>query len=106
MAALLGTSLTVQAHKVKVYPRHGTVVAKVYQPRIVVHKGINFYYAKGIWYKPYGRKYVVCRGPIGLRIKFVPKGYKIVRINGKKYYHHNGIYYAKKRGYYTVVRFS
>ncbi|MGI9547488.1 MAG: DUF6515 family protein [Flavobacteriaceae bacterium] len=106
VVALIGTSLTMQAHEVKVYPRNGTIVAKVYKPRIVVHKGINFYYAKGIWYKPYGRKYVVCRAPIGLRIRFVPKGYKIVRVNGKKYYHSNGIYYVKKRGYYTVVRFS
>lgn len=106
MSVLLGACLNVQAHKVKVYPRHGTVVTKIYHPRIVVHKGATFHYANGVWYKPYGRRYKVCRAPIGIKIRFVPRGYMLVRINGKKYYHLNGIWYAKKGGYYTVVRVS
>lgn len=104
IAAIFGASLNVQAHKIKVYPRHGTVVTKVYNPKIVVHKGMNFYYAKGVWYKPYGRKYVVTRAPIGVRVRYIPRGYKIVRVNGIKYYTYHGIWYTKKRGFYTVVR--
>ena len=106
IATLFGASLSLQAHKIKVHPRHGTIVAKVYHPKIVVHKGVNFYYAKGVWYKPYGRKYVVCKAPIGVRVRSIPRGYKIVWVNGRKYYTYHGIWYAKKRGFYTVVRVS
>ncbi len=106
LALLIGSFNTLEAHKIKVYHRHGTVVAKVHHPRVIVHGGVNYYYAKGIWYKPRGRKFVVVRAPIGIRVKFIPNGYRIVRINGIKYYRYNGIYYVKKRGYYTVVRVS
>ncbi len=106
MAALMISSSSLEAQTVKVYPRYGTVVTKVYQPRVVVHSGVNFYYAEGVWYKPYGRRYVVCKAPLGIRLKYIPRGHRIVRVDGKKYYHYNGIWYTKKRGYYTVVRVS
>ncbi len=104
--ALFTATAGVQAHHIKVHHKRGTVVAKVHHPKVVVHKGNNFYYAKGIWYRPYGRKYVVCRAPIGIRVNYIPRGYRKVRINGVKYYTYNGVWYTKKRGYYTVVRVS
>ena len=100
------SSSSLEAQTVKVYPRYGTVVTKVYQPRLVIHGGVNFYYARGVWYKPYGRRYVVCKAPLGIRLKHIPRGHRIVRVDGKKYYHYNGIWYTKKRGYFTVVRVS
>ena len=105
-ALVLGSLTSLQAKETKIHPRYGVVVTKVHHPRVVVHKGVNFYYAKGVWYKPYGRSYVVCRAPIGIRVNYIPRAYKVVRINGKKYYTYNGIWYTKKRGYYTVVRVS
>ena len=104
MIAFLGASFTVEGQTVEIYPRYGTVVAKVHRPRVVVHNGANFYFANGVWYRPHGRKYIVCKAPIGLRVRYLPKGYRVVRINGKKYYRYNGIYYTKKRGYFTVIR--
>lgn len=104
--ALFGATISAEAHKIRVHHKHGTVVNKVHHPKLVVHKGANFYYANGIWYKAYGRKYVVCRAPIGVRIKYIPRGYKVVRVNGIRYYTYNGIWYTKKRGFYTVVRVS
>ena len=106
IAALFGATAGIQAHSIKVLHKRGTVITKVHHPKVVVHKGVNFYYANGIWYKPYGRKYVVCRAPIGIRVKYIPRGYQRVRINGVKYYTYNGVWYTKKRGYYTVVRVS
>ena len=106
IAALIGGSFSMQALETKVHPRYGTVVTKVYKPHVVVHGGINFYYAKGVWYKPYGRSYVVCKAPIGIRVNSIPKGYKIIRVNGKKYYRYNGIWYKKSGRFYTVVRVS
>ena len=106
LALMVGIGWTAQANKVKIYPRYGTVIVKVHNPKVIIHGGVNFYYAKGVWYKPRGRKYVVCRAPIGVRVKYIPRGYNIVRVNGKKYYTFNGIWYTKKRGYYTVVKVS
>ena len=103
---LLGFLVNVQANSTKTYPRYGVVVTKVYKPRVVVHKGTNYFYSNGIWYTAYGRKYRISRAPIGIKISFIPRGYKIVRHHGKKYYLHNGIWYVKKKGYYTVVRVS
>lgn len=106
LSLMIGMSWTAQANKIKLHPRYGTVVVKVHHPKVIVHSGANFYYARGVWYKPYGRKYVVVKAPIGVRVKYIPRGYRIVRVNGKKYYTYNGIWYTKKRGYYTVVRVS
>ncbi len=106
MAALIGASFSMQASKIKVHPRHGTVVTKIYKPSVVVHNGSNIYYANGTWYKPYGRRYVVCRAPIGIRVKYLPKGYRVVRVNGKKYFRYNGIWYKKNGRFYTVYRVS
>ena len=106
LAIMLGMSWTAEANKIKVYPRYGTVVVKVHHPKVFVHGGVNFYYAKGVWYKARGRKYIVSRAPIGVRVRYIPRGYRIVRVNGIKYYTYNGIWYTKKRGYYTVVRVS
>lgn len=106
IALVLGSLSGLQARDIRVSPRYGVVVTKVHHPRVIVHKGVNFYYAKGVWYKTSGRRYVVCRAPIGIRVNYIPRGYKIVRIKGKKYYTYNGIWYTKKRGFYTVVRIS
>ena len=37
-------------------------------------------------------------------IKTPPKNYKIVRVNGKRYYFWNGTHYKKTRRGYIVVR--
>ena len=106
MTLLLGACWNIQASKINLVPKRGTVVVKIHHPKVVVHRGVNFYYARGVWYKPYGRRYVVCRAPIGVRVRYIPRGYQVVRVNGTKYYTYNGIWYTKKRGYYTVVRVS
>ncbi|NNL02210.1 MAG: hypothetical protein HKP39_08040, partial [Eudoraea sp.] len=76
---LIGATSAVTAQRtVKVYPRHGTVVTKLYQPRLVVHKGVNFHFSNGVWYKTRGRKYVVCAAPLGIKVRKLPVGNKVV----------------------------
>jgi len=43
---------TAQRKVVKVYPKHGTIVTKVPNPKIIVHHRINFHFADGVWYSP------------------------------------------------------
>jgi len=105
LALMLGAFGSAEAQRVvKVYPRHGTVVTTVHKPKIYKFHGIKYRFAGGVWYKPHGRKYVVCAAPVGIRINILPRGHKIVTIRGKRYYKYNGVYYKKRgRGYKVVL---
>lgn len=97
------SSMNAQRKVVKVYPKHGTVVTKVYKPNVVVHKGGKLHFSKGVWYKPKGNKFVVCAAPVGITVRHLPRGYKVVRVNGRKMYKYKGIWYKKNRRGYIVV---
>lgn len=96
-------SANAQRKVVKIYPKHGTVVTKVHKPNIVKHRGVKFHFSKGVWYKPRGRKYVVCSAPLGITLRHLPRGYKVVRLNGRKMYKYKGIWYQKRGKGYIVV---
>ncbi len=103
--ALLGTMFSVNAQRtvVKVYPKHGTVVHKVSKAKVVVHKNSNYHFAKGVWYKARGKKFVVCAAPVGIKVRTLPRGNKVVQVNGRKLYKYKGVWYKKKgRGYIVV----
>ncbi|MFD2586935.1 DUF6515 family protein [Croceitalea marina] len=103
--ALFGAMITVSAQKtvVRFYPKHGTIVKTVKKPRVVVHKKTNFYFSDGVWYKARGRNYVVCAAPLGVKVRKLPRGYKVVVINGRKLYKYKGIWYKKSGRNYIVV---
>nr|WP_298999214.1 DUF6515 family protein [uncultured Allomuricauda sp.] len=92
-----------QTKVVRVYPKHGTVVTTIHSPKVVVHKKTNFYFAEGVWYKARGRRYVVCAAPVGVRLRTLPRGYKIVWRNGRKLYSYKGIWYKKTGRNFVVV---
>jgi hypothetical protein len=88
---------------VKVYPKHGTVVTTINKPRIILHKGINYHFASGVWYKARGRKFVVCAAPSGIVLKTLPRGHKVIFVKGRKYFAYKGIHYRKIGNTYKVV---
>ncbi len=103
---LLGAMVSMNAQRtvVKVYPRHGTVVTKISRPKVIVHKNVRFHFANGVWYKARGKNYVVCAAPLGIKVRNLPRGNKIVHVNGRKLYKYKGIWYKKKgRGYVVVT---
>ena len=96
--------VTAQRTIVKIYPKHGTVVTKVHKSKLVVHNSINFRFAKGIWYKPQENGFVVCAAPVGVRIRHLPRGNKVIKLsNSRKVYNYKGIWYKKKGQGYIVV---
>lgn len=106
IVAFLGTILATQAQRrtvVKVYPKYGTVVTTVTSPTLVVHNSNNFYYADGVWYKPRGRKYVVCAAPRGVVVNTLPRGSKVVYVNGRRLYKYRGVWYKRTGRQYVVV---
>ncbi len=102
--ALFGMMHAVSAQRVvRVYPKHGTVVRTVYKPRVVVHKGTTFHLSDGVWYTSRNGSYIVTAAPRGVFIKRLPRGRKIVRVNGRKLYLYKGVYYQKKgRGFIVI----
>ncbi|MEX0275804.1 MAG: DUF6515 family protein [Flavobacteriaceae bacterium] len=104
--ALLGTIATAGAQRkvVKVYPKHGTIVTTVKKPTVIVHKKTNFYFAHGVWYKAKGKKYVVVSPPVGVLVRKLPRGNKVVVVNGRKLYKYKGVWYKKSGRHFTVVR--
>ena len=103
--ALIGGMATAAAQRtvVRVYPKHGTVVTTIHQPRVVVHKKTKFYFADGVWYKTRGRKYVVCAAPVGIKLRTLPRGHKVVVVKGRKLYKYKGIWYKKSGRNFIVV---
>ena len=103
--ALIGGLLSMNAQRtvVRVYPKHGTVVTTIKKPRVIVHKKTNFYFADGVWYKARGRKYVVTAAPVGIKVRKLPRGNKIVHVNGRKLYKYKGIWYKKSGRHFVVV---
>nr|WP_297785783.1 DUF6515 family protein [uncultured Allomuricauda sp.] len=104
--AFLGTMLGSQAQTrtvVRVYPKHGTIVKTVSNPRVIVHKRTNYYYADGVWYKAHGKRYVVTAAPRGIKIRTLPRGSKVVYRNGRRLYQYRGVWYKRRGRHYVVV---
>ncbi len=104
--AFLGAMISVNAQRtvVKVYPKHGKVVHRVSKAKVIVHKKANFHFAKGVWYKTSGKKFVVCAAPVGIKVRSLPRGNKAVHLNGRKLYKYKGVWYKKKgRGFVVVT---
>ncbi|RDY61219.1 DUF6515 family protein [Flagellimonas nanhaiensis] len=103
--ALVGSIVAASAQKtvVRIYPKHGTVVATISKPRVVVHKKTNFYVSDGIWYKARGRKYVVCAAPVGFKVRTLPRAHRVVYVKGRKFYKYRGVWYKKRGRNFVVV---
>ena len=105
LVALLGAfTMAHGKNNTTLYPKVGVVVTKVHHPKIYVHNGVRFHYAKGIWYRPYGKRFIVSTAPVGIRIAKLPRGRKLVYVKGRKYYRYHGVWYQKRgRGFVVVT---
>jgi hypothetical protein len=96
-------SINAQRRVTKWYPKHGTVVTTVQRPQVIVHKEIAYHFSNGVWYKPNGNRFVVCAAPLGVAVRSLPRGRTKVRVNGRKLYRFNGVFYKKQGSYFIVV---
>lgn len=97
-------SVNAQRKVVKVYPKQGTVVQVVNRPTVVVHDRVSYRFADGVWYRPQGNSFVVCAAPVGIRVRSLPRGRRIVRIGGRKLYRYRGVHYQRIGGAFVVVQ--
>lgn len=88
------------------YPNRGAYIGELPgRPFIVDRPGGRFFYSGGIWYAPYGPRFVVVGAPIGVFVPVLPPFYTTVWFGGVPYYYSNDTYYmwsAEQNGYVTV----
>jgi hypothetical protein len=86
------------------YPAHGQSFRTLPRDnRVVMHDHSRYYYSHGVWYRPYGGRYVVVAPPFGLFVPFLPLFYTTIWIHGMPYYYANDTYYTQTEGGYMVA---
>jgi hypothetical protein len=71
--------------------------------RSVVYGHSKYYFHGGVWYRPFGRGFVVDMPPFGIIVPFLPPFYTSLWIGGIPYYYANETYYTQTAGGYMVV---
>jgi hypothetical protein len=88
------------------YPgRGGYARAVPGRPFVVERGGGRFFYSGGVWYAPYGPRFVVVGAPIGVFVPVLPPFYTTLWIGGFPYYYANDTYYEwhdAENGYEVV----
>ena len=62
-------------------------------PRLVAYGRDRFFFSGGVWYRPFGPRFVVVAPPFGLVIPFLPDYYDTRVISGDTYYVSDDVYY-------------
>jgi hypothetical protein len=90
------------------YPARGAAVGALPAGRVPVYDGAHnaYYFHGGVWYRPYGGRFVVVGPPIGVFVPYLPPYYTTLWIGGYPYYYSNDTYYSWNpvQGQYEVVQ--
>ena len=88
------------------YPSRGFVYGTLPLGAVSVgFGGGNYFFHGGVWFRPYGGRYVVVQPPLGIFLPVLPPDYATVWVGGAPYYYADGVYYnvAPGRGYVVVA---
>jgi len=88
------------------YPSRGFVYGTLPVGAVSVgFGGGNYFFHGGVWFRPYGGRYVVVEPPIGIFLPVLPPDYATVWVGSVPYYYADGVYYnvAPGRGYVVVA---
>jgi hypothetical protein len=86
------------------YPARGHYIDAL--PRghhVVMYGNSRYFFSGGVWYRPYGRRFVVIAPPFGLVVPFLPLYYTTLWVGSIPYYYANDVYYNQTAGGYVVV---
>jgi hypothetical protein len=100
-----GPAFDARYHHDHYYPARGFVAATLPVGAISVgwHGG-NYFFHGGVWWRPYGGRYIVVTPPVGILLPVLPTDYVTLWIGGAPYYYANGVYYTQVVGQgYEVV---
>lgn len=85
-------------------PQHGAE-ARI-PPRgygLIPHRGINYYFSSGVWYRSQGPRFAVVMPPIGVVVPVLPPFYITVSAGGIPSYYARGVYYVWNRSRHGYV---
>ncbi|MDQ5986300.1 MAG: hypothetical protein CSYNP_02021 [Syntrophus sp. SKADARSKE-3] len=86
------------------YPARGVYINVLpSNHRVVVYGRDRYYFSGGVWYRPYGSRFVIVAPPVGVVVPILPTYYTMVRFNGVPYYYANDVYYLQTPDGYAVV---
>lgn len=86
------------------YPPHGQVVGALPSGSISIGvRGGNYFFHGGVWFRPWGGRFVVTLPPLGIVVPSLPPAVATLWIGGVPYYYANGVYYAVAPGQGFVV---
>jgi hypothetical protein len=97
--------LDARYHHDRYYPSRGDVFGTLPPAyHVVVHGGVQFFFAGGVWYRHERERFIVVAPPIGIVVPVLPPAYATVWVGGMPYYYANNIYYAQSPQGYVVVQ--
>jgi len=86
------------------YPARGRYVERLpHGYRTVAYGRSHYYFHGGVWYRPYGSRFVIVAPPFGLVVPILPPYYTTIMLGGVPYYYANEVYYTQTAGGYAVV---
>jgi hypothetical protein len=89
------------------YPPRGYVAPALPRNVVIVHhRHYDYWYGGGVWYRPYGARYVVVTPPLGVFVSVLPTYYSTFWYGGIPYYYANDAYYVwrePQRAYEVVA---
>ena len=87
------------------YPPRGYAIAALPGGSLSIgYGGGQYFFHGGVWFRPYGGRYVVTVPPVGIVVPVLPPAYVTLTIGGAPYWYANGVYYAAAPGQgYAVV---
>jgi hypothetical protein len=89
------------------YPARGASIGALPAGHFPVYDRAHnpYYFHGGVFYRPYGGRFIVVGPPIGVFVPFLPAYYTTVWVGGYPYYYANDAYYSwvPSQGQYEVV---
>lgn len=86
------------------YPSRGFVYGTLPVGALSVRFGTGrYFFHGGVWFRPYGARYIVAQPPLGIFLPVLPPDYATVWVAGVPYYYADGVYYNVAPGHGYVV---
>jgi Family of unknown function (DUF6515) len=99
-----GSFMDSRYHHDHSYPARGHYVGALPRGHYVAAYGHSrYYFHGGVWYRPYGSRFIIAAPPFGLIVPFLPLYYSTIWVGGLPYYYANEVYYTRTSGGYMVV---
>ncbi len=85
------------------YPRRGFITNRLpFRRPPIRFRNRDYFFQRGIWYRPSGSRFTVVIPPIGIVVPHLPSFYTTLWVGNTPYYYANNIYYtwqANRNGY-------